>query len=1094
MKVLKFVTAIVLGSTLAANAAVTTLAWYRGGEADAGAIAGSSLPTMSGDLSNPTFVSKDSSGNGYDLAKGSGVIWSNEVPPAARLRLGASFMSYGFASGSYLSGALTSGLVTTANVNVGMECWTKSSTSEIAQFFCSTGTNTGMGIWRWGDSFVGVLPGINTFGDTPATSEWTHLAIVATDDGWTGLYINGAQVGGFPCNPSVPTGEFSLGGGYLSGLIDEVRVFSFDSGKFDVNDLNYVPKSEVDTPVFSPNGGVYSAGQTVTISCPTSDVTIYYTTDNSEPVPGTGTSQLYTGPITVSATATLKAKAWKNDYNPSPVKAAYYYISSGIGEATTLAWYRGGEADPEVLAGSALPTMNGNLTSPAYQCIDSACGLNLVSGNGVLWSSDTPPAAKMRFGASSLSYEFPAGGTGLSNALPRGIVTSATSNFGIECWVKTTTSNLYQFFCHTGSGNGLGIWRSENLFYGVLSGINTFGDTAATSEWTHLAIVATDDNMTRLFVNGVLSGEFDCLPIASSGSFSLGGGNFCGLIDEIRVFSFASDKFNVNELNYVKTATPTFSLARGYYQSEQNVTIQCATPGATIRYTTDGTIPTEDSLVYASSILVDQSMMLKARAWAPELNPSDIQSVLYGIAAPADWSGCVNINGQFSIPMGWYAMFGVDNYPAFNPTVLDECQQHGFAYSMPYFNADMEGLAEYLDYAQSIGVKVLIDLHNGATVQPSWIASTVNQWKNHPAVYGYYLDDEPDIRNITPETLFVLYQTVKENDPNPNHPVFLTLWKPLSTDPLFLLAADIVVREIYTAPLITEVAADAQLAKDAGKSFMIAPLASTDLGFTPTAAEFKYNVFGPIAAGAGGIMPYIFETVGGLNPIADPSVFRNPVVYPVTDILKAITPELLLGQGNLSVAGNFTQGVTRIAGTANDAVLIAVNHEIEAQNSVVLTVEGINPAITQAQVLGENRTLSINGNTIIDNFAARGVHIYKFLCQQIPGDANGDGSVDVGDLGILAANYGGTGKTWSQGDFNGDGAVDVGDLGILAAHYGQGPNASQNFTADYSKVFGTSVSQEENNEETDSSVCSALGLPLIAGFALVGLMLVKLDE
>jgi hypothetical protein len=56
-----------------------------------------------------------------------------------------------------------------------------------------------------------------------------------------------------------------------------------------------------------------------------------------------------------------------------------------------------------------------------------------------------------------------------------------------------------------------------------------------------------------------------------------------------------------------------------------------------------------------------------------------------------------------------------------------------------------------------------------------------------------------------------------------------------------------------------------------------------------------------------------------------------------------------------------------------------------------------------------------------------------------PGDANLDGLVNVGDLGILGANYGtGDGKTWSQADFNGDRIVNVADLGILGANYGKG--------------------------------------------------------
>jgi hypothetical protein len=110
----------------------------------------------------------------------------------------------------------------------------------------------------------------------------------------------------------------------------------------------------------------------------------------------------------------------------------------------------------------------------------------------------------------------------------------------------------------------------------------------------------------------------------------------------------------------------------------------------------------------------------------------------------------------------------------------------------------------------------------------------------------------------------------------------------------------------------------------------------------------------------------------------------------------------------------------------------------------------------------------------------------------IPGDANIDGMVDVGDLGILAANYGGSGKTWTQGDFNGDTFVDVGDLGILAAHYGEGvPNlATVDFNADYAKAFGTTVTDDQTQTtDASSSICSALGLPLVGGLMLTSLML-----
>jgi hypothetical protein len=55
----------------------------------------------------------------------------------------------------------------------------------------------------------------------------------------------------------------------------------------------------------------------------------------------------------------------------------------------------------------------------------------------------------------------------------------------------------------------------------------------------------------------------------------------------------------------------------------------------------------------------------------------------------------------------------------------------------------------------------------------------------------------------------------------------------------------------------------------------------------------------------------------------------------------------------------------------------------------------------------------------------------------LAGDASLDRTVDVGDLGKLATNYGTTsGATWNQGDFDHNGTVDVGDLGALATSYG----------------------------------------------------------
>ncbi|MBN2021987.1 MAG: PEP-CTERM sorting domain-containing protein [Pirellulales bacterium] len=53
------------------------------------------------------------------------------------------------------------------------------------------------------------------------------------------------------------------------------------------------------------------------------------------------------------------------------------------------------------------------------------------------------------------------------------------------------------------------------------------------------------------------------------------------------------------------------------------------------------------------------------------------------------------------------------------------------------------------------------------------------------------------------------------------------------------------------------------------------------------------------------------------------------------------------------------------------------------------------------------------------------------------GDANLDGTVNLGDLGVVAMNWEKTGMTWGQGDFNSDGTVNLGDLGVLAMNWGK---------------------------------------------------------
>ncbi len=81
--------------------------------------------------------------------------------------------------------------------------------------------------------------------------------------------------------------------------------------------------------------------------------------------------------------------------------------------------------------------------------------------------------------------------------------------------------------------------------------------------------------------------------------------------------------------------TPTFSPAAGTYLTAQSVTISDATVGATVYYTTDGSTPTTNSLLYSGPIPVSASMLIQALSADSGANSSTVASAAYTINNPA---------------------------------------------------------------------------------------------------------------------------------------------------------------------------------------------------------------------------------------------------------------------------------------------------------------------------------------------------------------------------------------------------------------------------------------------------------------------------
>jgi formylglycine-generating enzyme required for sulfatase activity len=83
---------------------------------------------------------------------------------------------------------------------------------------------------------------------------------------------------------------------------------------------------QVALPYFNPTPASYNETQMVTINCSTADAELRYTLDGSEP--NQETSQIYTSPLMISETTTIKAKGFKTDYEASETAVAYYEIDS----------------------------------------------------------------------------------------------------------------------------------------------------------------------------------------------------------------------------------------------------------------------------------------------------------------------------------------------------------------------------------------------------------------------------------------------------------------------------------------------------------------------------------------------------------------------------------------------------------------------------------------------------------------------------------------------------------------------------------------------------------------------------------------------
>lgn len=122
-------------------------------------------------------------------------------------------------------------------------------------------------------------------------------------------------------------------------------------------------------------------------------------------------------------------------------------------------------------------------------------------------------------------------------------------------------------------------------------------------------------------------------PLRTSG---VDGSNYMWFAKKGSVVTPASYSNYVTECDApAECGTPTFSVDEDTYTETQSVTISTTTPGATIRYTTDGTDPTSSSgTVYSEPVEVSCTTTLKAIAYKDGREDSEVGSATITIKVP----------------------------------------------------------------------------------------------------------------------------------------------------------------------------------------------------------------------------------------------------------------------------------------------------------------------------------------------------------------------------------------------------------------------------------------------------------------------------
>jgi hypothetical protein len=349
-------------------------------------------------------------------------------------------------------------------------------------------------------------------------------------------------------------------------------------------------------------------------------------------------------------------------------------------------------------------------------------------------------------------------------------------------------------------------------------------------------------------------------------------------------------------------------------------------------------------------------------------------------------TGGLIVNKLPFFPFGFYC------YSPVFPSLPEEEVVKGFNMMSPYQKIIPETLNErkaYMDRCAQLGMKVnynLLSVSGGGGVgskieglsddeKKKLLLNEINTFRDHPALLGWYISDEPSPRRITPGQLESIYKTAKEADPW--HPVSIVFMAPYLTAKKYSDALDIAMADPYPIPdhpsTLPGDVADQLVSEFRGKKpIWIVPQAfgGGELWTRePTIQEIRSMTWQSIINGATGIQYFVRQ---GLNYFPKSAATWSECGRMAIEVAELI-PWLLSDEATMPV-DSYSRNVIATSRVHNGNLIVMVVNKVNEPVKAVLRVKGLSGGL--ARVLFENRTVTFTGGIISDQLSPLGSQVY----------------------------------------------------------------------------------------------------------------------